>query len=142
MLADLPQENPALARAVDWLRSFRSANPPHAPRRSGASAVRAAVRRASGNDYAFVSPVAPSSHTDRFRYAGGQLSSAGLVDHTAHIRLLLVRVLLDHSKIPARKLASRRCCSAMFLSNPHAAAISSNGASQLERAGGSPSGIS
>jgi hypothetical protein len=56
----------ALARAGGWLCSFRSANPPHAPRRSGASAVRAAVRRASGNDYAFVPPVAPSSRTDRF----------------------------------------------------------------------------
>jgi len=67
MLTDLPQEDSALARAGGWLRSFRSANPPHAPRRAGSFAVRAAVRRASGNDYAFVPPVAPSNRTDRSR---------------------------------------------------------------------------
>jgi hypothetical protein len=66
MLTDLPKEDSALARAGGWRRSCRSANRPHAPRRSGESAVRAAVRRASGDDYAFVPPVAPSSRTDRF----------------------------------------------------------------------------
>ena len=65
MLTDLPKKDFALARAGGWLRSFRSANPPHAPRRSGASAVRAAVRRASGDYYAIVPPVAPFSRTDR-----------------------------------------------------------------------------
>ena len=66
MLTDLPRKDAAPARAGGWLRSLRSANPPPAPRRSGASAVRAAVRHASGDDYAFVPPVAPSSRTDRF----------------------------------------------------------------------------
>ncbi|HRZ56914.1 MAG TPA: type IV toxin-antitoxin system AbiEi family antitoxin [Candidatus Paceibacterota bacterium] len=66
MLPDSPKQDSTLARAGGWLRSFRSANPPPAPRRSGASAVRAAVRRASGNDYAIVPLVAPSSRTDRF----------------------------------------------------------------------------
>lgn len=71
MLTDLPTKDSAPARAGGRLRSFRSANPPHAPRRSGASAVRAAVRRASGNDYAFVPPVAPSSRTDRLPILAG-----------------------------------------------------------------------
>jgi hypothetical protein len=71
MLTDSPKQDSALARAGGWLRSFRSANPPPAPRRSGASAVRAAVRRANGNDYAFVPPVAPSSRTDRFPIFAG-----------------------------------------------------------------------
>src|SRR5437867_3195900 len=76
MLTELPQEASALARAGGWLRSFRSANPPHAPRRSGASAVRAAVRRASGNDYALVPPVAPSSRTDRSHTVGALIAFA------------------------------------------------------------------
>jgi len=66
MLTDSPKQDSALARAGGWRRSFRSANPPHAPRRSGTLAVRDAVRRASGNDYTFVPSVAPSSRTDRF----------------------------------------------------------------------------
>jgi len=36
----------ALVRAGGWRRSFRSANPPHAPRRFGSWAIRAASRRA------------------------------------------------------------------------------------------------
>jgi hypothetical protein len=73
-----PARHFALARAGGWGRAFRSANPPHAPRRSEASAVRvcAAVRRASGNDYAFVPPVAPSSRTDRFRTFDGFIAFA------------------------------------------------------------------
>ena len=71
MFTDLTKQDTALARAGGWLRSFRSANPPPAPRRSGASAVRAAVRRANGNDYAFVPPVAPSGRTDRFPIFAG-----------------------------------------------------------------------
>jgi hypothetical protein len=55
----------ALARAGSWRCSFRSANPPHAPRRFGSWAVRAASRRAGGDDYAFVPPTTPSSSTDR-----------------------------------------------------------------------------
>lgn len=46
MLSKLPKKVTALARAGGWLRSFRSANPPHAPRRFGSLAVRAASRRA------------------------------------------------------------------------------------------------
>jgi hypothetical protein len=42
----------------------------------GSSAVRAAVRRASGNDYAFVPPVAPSSRTDRFHTFDGFIAFA------------------------------------------------------------------
>jgi hypothetical protein len=76
MLTDLPRKDSALARAGGWRRSFRFANPPHAPRRSGASAVRAAVRRASGDDYAFVPPVAPSSRTDRFYIIAGFIAFA------------------------------------------------------------------
>lgn len=71
MLTDSPKQDSAPARAGGWLRSFRSVNPPHAPRRLGASAVRAAVRRASGDDYAFVPPVALSSRTDRFPIFAG-----------------------------------------------------------------------
>jgi hypothetical protein len=68
--------NIAPIRAMEKRSRFRSANPPHAPRRSGASAVRAAVRRASGDDYAFVPPVAPSSRTDRFCIFDGFIAFA------------------------------------------------------------------
>jgi hypothetical protein len=65
MATILPKKVAALARAGGWRCSFRSANPPHAPRRFESWAVRAGSRRAGGDDYAFVPPAAPSSYTDR-----------------------------------------------------------------------------
>jgi hypothetical protein len=60
---------PALARAGGRLRSVRSADPPHAPRRiviRGRSVPLPVARR---NGYAPFPPAAPSSGTDRLRHS-------------------------------------------------------------------------
>lgn len=65
MPANLPKKVAAPARGVGWRRSFRSANPPHAPRRLDHGRSVPLPVALGGDDYAFVPPAAPSSRTDR-----------------------------------------------------------------------------
>jgi hypothetical protein len=76
MLTDSPTGLPRWpVRAVGYAHFTP---PTHRTRRDGlgASAVRAAGRRASGSDYAFAPPVASSRRTDRFRILAGFIAFA------------------------------------------------------------------